>query len=152
MVSPSGPRIFNGSNTKDVHFYSWPMGCFLFSFSSAINSGFWCLKIFFGIWLIYNVVLVTGVQKSESVLYIYIHISTLFQILFLHRPLQRTEQSLLCYTVGPHQLSILYIAVVYVNPKRSIYPSSLLGSISLFSTSVTPFLFYKYVPLTYWVK
>ena len=109
MVSPSGPRIFNGSNTKAVHFYSWPMGCFLFSFSRTINSGFLCLKIFIGIWLIYNVVLVTGVQKSESV--IYIHISTLFQILFLHRPLQSIEQSSLCYTVGPHQLSILYIAV-----------------------------------------
>ena len=82
---------------------------FFLSFSRAINSGFLCLKIFIGIWLIHNVVLVTGVQKSTSI--IYIHISTLFQILFLHRPLQSIEQSSLCYTVGPHQLSILYIIV-----------------------------------------
>ena len=38
--------------------------------------------------MIYSVVLVSGVQQSESV----IHISTVFQILFLYRPL--------CYTVG----------------------------------------------------
>ena len=42
---------------------------------------------------------------------IHIHISTLFQILFPYRSLQSIEQSSLCYTVGPHQLSILYIVV-----------------------------------------
>ena len=46
------------------------------------------LQDFIGAQLIYSVVLVSGVQQSESV----IHISTVFQILFLYRPL--------CYTVG----------------------------------------------------
>ena len=39
-----------------------------------------CLKIFFRVQLIYNVVLVSGAQQSESA--IHIHICTLFQILF----------------------------------------------------------------------
>ena len=42
-------------------------------------------KIFIGIQLIYNVVLVSGIQQSESV--IHIHIFTLFKILFPYRPL-----------------------------------------------------------------
>ena len=56
-----------------------------------------------------SVVLVSGVQQSDSV--IHIHISILFQILFLFRLLHNTEQSFLCYTVGPCWLSILNIAV-----------------------------------------
>ena len=65
--------------------------------------------IFIGVWLIYNVVLVSAVQQSESV--IHIHISTLFQILFPSRSLQSIEQSSLCYTVGSYWLSILHIVV-----------------------------------------
>ena len=57
--------------------------------------------------LIYSVVLVSGVQQTESV--IHIHISTLFQILFPYRSLQSTEQSFLCHIVSSYQLSILYI-------------------------------------------
>ena len=64
-----------------------------------------CLCI--GVQLIYNVLLVSTIQQSESI----IHISTLFQILFPNRLLQSTEQSYLCYTVGSYQLSILYIVV-----------------------------------------
>ena len=48
-----------------------------------------CLKIFFRVQLIYNVVLVSGAQQSESA--IHIHICTLFQILFPYRPLQTIE-------------------------------------------------------------
>ena len=59
--------------------------------------------------LINNVVLVSGVQQSDSV--IHIHVSLLFQILFPIRLLQNIEQSSLCYTVGPCWLSILNIAV-----------------------------------------
>ena len=111
-------------------------------------------KIFIRVKLIYNVVLVSVVQQSVSV----IHIATLFyfilfpffgrvlqnavsqfpdqgsklrppqwkhgvvttgppgkslyplfQILFPYRSLRSTEKSSLCYTVGPYQLSILYI-------------------------------------------
>ena len=80
-------------------------------------------KIFIGVQLIYNVVLVSGAQQSESV--IHMHISTLFQILFPYRPLQSTEQSSLCYTVGPYQLSILYIVVCICqsqSPNLSLCP------------------------------
>ena len=59
--------------------------------------------------MINNVVLVSGVQQSESV--IHIHVSILFQILFPFRLLHSIEQSSLCYTVGPCWLSILNIAV-----------------------------------------
>ena len=34
-------------------------------------------KIFIGVWLIYNVVLVSDVQKSDSIIYIYIYMYTL---------------------------------------------------------------------------
>ena len=62
-----------------------------------------------GILLINNVVLFSGVQQSDSA----IHIlgSTLFQVLFLFTLLHNTEQSSLCYTVGPCWFSILNIAV-----------------------------------------
>ena len=56
-----------------------------------------------------NVVLLSGVQQSDSL--IHIHVSILFQSLFLFRLLQSIEQSSLCYTVGPCWLSILNIAV-----------------------------------------
>ena len=46
-----------------------------------------------------NVVLVSGVQQSDSV--IYIHVFILFHILFPLTLLQNIEQSSLCYTVGP---------------------------------------------------
>ena len=59
--------------------------------------------------MINNVVLVSGVQQSDSV--IHIHVSILFQILFPLRSLHNIEQSPLCYTVGPCWLSILNIAV-----------------------------------------
>ena len=65
--------------------------------------------IFFGVQLIYNVVLVSAVQQRESV--IHIHMSTLFQIIFQYRSLQSIEQSSLCYTVDSYQLFILYIVV-----------------------------------------
>ena len=47
--------------------------------------------------MINNVVLVSGIQRSDSV----IHASILFQILFPFRLLQSTEQSSLCCTLGP---------------------------------------------------
>ena len=56
--------------------------------------------------LIYNVVLVSGIQHSE-----YIHL-LIFQIPFPYILLQNIEYSSLCYTVGPCCLSILY-KVVY---------------------------------------
>ena len=46
---------------------------------------------FFGVWLIYNVVLVSAIQQSKLVTHT--HISTLFQILFPPGPLQSFERS-----------------------------------------------------------
>ena len=66
---------------------------------------FFCI----GIELINNVVLISGVRQSDSVIHIYV--SILFQILFPFSLLQSIEQSSLCYTVGPCWLSIFNIAV-----------------------------------------
>ena len=47
------------------------------------------LLIFIGVYLIYNVVLVSSVHQSESV--IHLHIYTFFSILFPYRSLQSIE-------------------------------------------------------------
>ena len=60
--------------------------------------------------MINSVVLVSGVQQSDSVLYI--HVFILFQIIFPVRLLQNIEQSSLCYTVGCSCLSILKLLKV----------------------------------------
>ena len=66
---------------------------------------------FIEVYLIYNVVLVSGVQHSDSVYiyiyYIYTYIYIFFQILFPYRLLQNTEYNSPCYTVGPFWLPIL---------------------------------------------
>ena len=54
--------------------------------------------------LITNVVFISGVQQSDSI--IHIHVCILFQILFPFRLLQSIEQSFLCYTVG--SLLVIY--------------------------------------------
>ena len=85
--------------------------------------------------------LVSGVQQSDSV--IHIHVSIVFQILFLFRLLQNTEQSSLCYTVGPCLLSILNIVVCTCQsqtPSPGLFPPVTINS---FSKSVSLFLFYK---------
>ena len=48
---------------------------------------------------------VSGIQQSESYIYIY------FSDLFHYRLLQDTEYCSLSYTVSPYYLSILYIIV-----------------------------------------
>ena len=62
-----------------------------------------------GIELIDNVVIVSGVQQSDSV--IHAHVSILFQNLFLFRLSHNIEPSSLCYTLSPCWLSTLNIAV-----------------------------------------
>ena len=81
--------------------------------------------IFTGVQLLFNVVLISAVQQSESA--IHIHISPLFWISSPFRSAQSTEQSSLCCTVGS-QFSISYIAVysVYVNPDLPVHPTCLL--------------------------
>ena len=46
---------------------------------------------------------------NQLYIYIYMYIFTLFQIPFPYRPLYGIDQSSLCYTVGPYQLSILQL-------------------------------------------
>ena len=70
--------------------------------------------IFIGVQWIYNMVLVSAIQQSESVLYIYIHLFPLFQIHFPYRSLQSIQQSSLHCTGGPYQLSVLYIIVAAI--------------------------------------
>ena len=69
--------------------------------------------------MIYNVVLVSGVEQSDSVIYIHI----LFHILFHYGLLQDIEYSSLCYTVGPCWLSLLNIVVCICSSKtlRCVY-------------------------------
>ena len=43
-----------------------------FSFFQKLNNAFVYFKIFIGVQLIYNVVLVSGVQQSDSVMHIHI--------------------------------------------------------------------------------
>ena len=97
--------------------------------TQGLNPGLHCRQILYwlsdegnshrrNVEMIYNVVLVSGVQQSYS-LYIYI----LFQILFHYRLLQDIGYSSLCCTVGPCCLSIFY-SFVSVNLKLLIYPPS----------------------------
>ena len=65
---------------------------------------FFNFLFYIGVELINNVVLVSGVQQSDSV--IHVHVSILFQILFPIRLLHNIEQSSLCYTLGPCWLCI----------------------------------------------
>ena len=75
---------------------------------------------FYGLWLLYNVILVCTVQQKKSV--IHIHIVSLFTISFPLSWPQSIEQSSLCYTVCSHQLSILYM-LVYTWQSQSPNPS-----------------------------
>ena len=78
------------------------------------------LKIFIGAQLSYNVVLVLGVQQSESV----IHISTLFFRFFSHIDHYRVLSRVPC---AIQQVLISYLfyiqQCVYVNPNLTVYPS-----------------------------
>ena len=70
--------------------------------------------------MINNIVLVSGVQQSDSV--IHIEVSILFQIPFPFRLLQNTEQSSLCYTVGPCSAYMLSPIFQFIPPpNRSFY-------------------------------
>ena len=60
--------------------------------------------------LIYNVVLITAVQQSDSVIHIHSFFKIFFSIIVQHRILN--EYSFLCYTVG-----LLFIHCIY----RSLY-------------------------------
>ena len=66
--------------------------------------------------------LVSSVQQTDSVIYLYIFF---FYIFFHYRLLKDKEYSFLCYTVGPCWLSILYIVNVNILIKLLIHPPTL---------------------------
>ena len=69
--------------------------------------------------LVNNVVTVSGGQQRNSAVCIYV--SILPQTPLPSRLLHNTEQSSLCYTVGPCQLSVLYIAVCTCPSQIGVY-------------------------------
>ena len=78
---------------------------FFFFFKNLLNYLFYSVRVE----LIYNVVLVSGVQQRASVTYTFsynAYIFTLFQTLDPYRLLQSIEESSLYCTVGPCWLSI----------------------------------------------
>ena len=76
-----------------------------------------------GVQLTNNVVVVSGVQQSDSVIHIYVYMSILFQVLFPYRLLQNIEYSSLGYTVGPCWLSIKYIVMCVCYSQTPNLPS-----------------------------
>ena len=111
--------------------------CFLFAFFFKIE-----------VQLIYNIMLVSGIQQSNSDTYI-------FQILLHYRLLQDIEYSSLCYAVSPWCLSIFCIVVCIcesytsnLSLLASLFP---LATISLFSMSVSLFRFFIQIHLYYFL-
>ena len=99
-------------------------------------------------------VLVSGVQQSDS--FIHIYVSILFQILFPFRLLQNIEQSSLCYTVGPCWLFILNIVVCTdqsQTPNLSLPPPTFCGSLfhqlSVSFSCSSPYIFVAFSPCTF---
>ena len=90
--------------------------------------------------MIYNVVLVSGVQQSDSV--IHIHVSIIFQILLPFRLLQNIELYRRSLLVIYFKYSSVYMSVPN---SQSILPPHLspLVTISLFSKSMSLSLFCK---------
>ena len=97
--APISKTVFPPSVTKLslIHIFNlYLLSLYFFHFLSFIE-----------VQLIYNVVIISAVQQSGSV--IHVHTSILFQILFPCRPSQNIRQNSLCYTAGPHLLFLLMI-------------------------------------------
>ena len=92
---------------NSIHFFFFS---FSFSFSSSSSSSSpspspsppLLFFFFFFNLIVFSMLLVSGVQQSDSVIHIFFS-----QIFFPYRLLQNIEYSSLCYTVGPCWLSIL---------------------------------------------
>ena len=88
--------------------------------------------IYVDICLTYNVVLVSNVQHSDSVIHTHIQILyILFQILSYYRSLQDIVYSSLCYTVGLCCLPILYIVLSNQSILKEISPGISLEGLML---------------------
>ena len=89
--------------------------------------------------------LVSAIQQSDSVLPVHISVFLRF---FSHIHYFRILNRFPCYTVGPCWLSILYIVVYMLFPPfQFLSPTNSFtnDNCSLFSESVSLFLFYKLV-------
>ena len=84
----------------------WPFVHLLWRnfYSDSLSILFFFQLIFIRVYLLYNVVLVSSVEQSESAMCIHV---TLFWISFSFRLPQSIEQSSLCYTIGPLLIFIL---------------------------------------------
>ena len=92
--------------------------------------------------------LVTAVQKSDSVAHIHTHIYYIFKIFFFIKVYHRVLNIVLCAIVGPCGLSIPYRKLTSANPNLPLHPSlnpSPLATTSLFSMWVIPF--HRYIHL-----
>ena len=93
------------------------------------------LFLIFEVQLIYNVVLISTVQQSES--YIYVYMCKIFFCILFHYGLSLDiEYNSLCYTIRPCCLFILCIVVCICKSQTPPNPSSIplpLGNHSLFS-------------------
>ena len=108
---------------------------------SILNGAF--VFIIIEVYLIYNVMFVSGVQQSP---FLYTHTHTriyiLFQILLHYRLSRDVEYSFLCFTVAPCSRLFYIQKYVSVSPELLIYPCPLspLVTISLFPMSNRLFL------------
>ena len=87
-------------------------------------------------YLINNVLIVSGINQSDSVLRI--RLSNLFQIFFPFSLLQNIEQISLCYAVVPYWLSIFRYCSVYMsipNPQSIPHPTHSLPPVTVSSCS-----------------
>ena len=101
--------------------------------------------------LIYNVVLISTIQKSDSVICMYIYIYTHTYIHSLNIPFhyglsQDIEYSSLCYIARPYCLAILYIIAYICQPQLPTpsLPQRPPPGSHLSVMSVTQFLFHQF--------
>ena len=104
-----GPYSCFHDGFKNVFFQFFSLGIHIKSL--------YCIFIYlFLLRLIYKVLLVSSVQQSDSVIYIF------FQILFHYSLLQDVEYSSLCYIVDPCCLSIFFLIFIYLFIYLFIHP------------------------------
>ena len=126
----------------------------VFSFQQFVYDVFIYLKN--ELQLIYNMVLVSGTQQSNSefiyiyvcvyiyvCMYVYVSGKEYIYILFCYKLLQDIVYGSLCYAVNPLFIYFIYSGI-HINLILLIYPSPLIPWVMImFSMFVSLFLFYK---------
>ena len=80
-------------------------------------------RFFIKIQLVYSVPSIYAVQEWPSHSYTYIYMHTFFHTIFHHVLTQEIGYSSLCYTVGPHCLSILNVSICIYQPQTPVHPT-----------------------------